>query len=119
GGSACGRVVAFTALIAIDNGPVLILLSLWAQLQQARVQLLRLDDVLDQEPEQGHDRSALVPVTTLEGRVELKGVGFRYGGSGAPPLLQELTFSVRPRETIALVGPRRPRKTHLDQLPSG
>jgi ABC-type bacteriocin/lantibiotic exporter with double-glycine peptidase domain len=31
---------------------VLSLLGLWDQLQQTRVLLMRLDDVLDQEPEQ-------------------------------------------------------------------
>ena len=34
------------------------LLALWDQLQQSRVLLGRLDDVLDQEPEQGADHSA-------------------------------------------------------------
>jgi ATP-binding cassette subfamily B protein len=119
GGLTLGEFVAFNALIALANGPVLILLSLWDQMQQARVQLLRLDDVLDQEPEQGHDRSALIPVTTLAGRVELKGVGFRYGGSDAPPILEDLTFTVEPGETIAIVGRSGSGKTTLIKLLSG
>jgi len=114
-----GQFVAFNALIALANGPVLTLLSLWDQLQQARVQLLRLDDVLDQEPEQGHDRSGLREVTTLEGRVELRNVGFRYGGADAPPILEDLTFSVAPGETIAIVGRSGSGKTTLIKLLSG
>ena len=119
GGLTLGEFVAFNALIALANGPVLIMLSLWDQLQQARVQLLRLDDVIDQEPEQGHDRSELVPVTTLEGRVELRGVGFRYGGSDAVPILEDLTFTVEPGETIAIVGRSGSGKTTLIKLLSG
>jgi HlyB family type I secretion system ABC transporter len=119
GGLTLGEFVAFNALIALANGPVLILLSLWDQLQQARVQLLRLDDVLDQEPEQGHDRSALVPVTTLAGRVELEGVGFRYGGSDAPPILEDLSFTVEAGETVAIVGRSGSGKTTLVKLLAG
>src|SRR4029077_9184565 len=103
----------------------------WDQLQQARVQLLRLDDVIDQEPEQGHDRSQLVPVTTLEGRVELKGVGFRYGGSDTPADLQGPAlhrqagqesadvWRQRRGETIAIVGRSGSGKTTLIKLLSG
>jgi ATP-binding cassette subfamily B protein len=114
-----GEFVAFNALIALANGPVLILLSLWDQLQQARVQLLRLDDVLEQEPEQGRDRSGLRPVGTLEGRVELINVGFRYGGPDAPPILEELTFTTEPGQTIAVVGRSGSGKTTLIKLLAG
>jgi ATP-binding cassette subfamily B protein len=119
GNLSLGEFVAFNALIALANGPVLTLLSLWDQLQQARVQLLRLDDVLDQEPEQGHDRSHLRQVTTLEGRVELRNVSFRYGGSDAPPILENLTFTVEPGETVAIVGRSGSGKTTLIKLLAG
>ena len=46
-----------------------------------QVLLGRLNDVVEQEPEQGADHSRLRAVTTLEGRIELDGVGFRYGGA--------------------------------------
>ena len=114
-----GEFVAFNALIALANGPVLLLLSMWDQLQQARVQLLRLDDVLEQEPEQGRDRSHLVDVKTLAGRVELQNVGFHYGTPDAPPILEQLTFTVEPGQTIAIVGRSGSGKTTLIKLLSG
>jgi ABC-type bacteriocin/lantibiotic exporter with double-glycine peptidase domain len=110
GGLTKGQFVGYTALIALANGPVLALLGLWDQLQQTRVLLMRLDDVLDQEPEQGADRSQLVPVKSLEGRVELQKVGFSYGGPDSPPILEGLTFSVAPGETIAIVGAAGPER---------
>jgi ATP-binding cassette subfamily B protein len=112
-----GEFVAFNALIALANGPLLALLSLWDEFQQARVLLQRLDDVLLQEPEQGHDHSHLRTVATLEGRVELQGIGFRYGGSG--PILDQLTFTVEPGETIAIVGRSGSGKTTLIKLLAG
>ena len=95
------------------------LLGLWDQLQQARVLLLRLDDVLEQEPEQGRDRSQLRTVASLEGRVELRNVGFRYGGPDAPPILEQLNFAVEPGETIAIVGRSGSGKTTLVKLLAG
>ena len=119
GGLTKGQFVAYNTLIALANGPVLSLLGLWDQLQQTRVLLMRLDDVLEQEPEQGADRSQLVPVKSLEGRVELRNVGFRYGGPDTPPILEGLTFSVAPGETIAIVGRSGSGKTTLVKLLSG
>jgi len=119
GGLTLGQFMAFNALVALANGPVMGLLGLWDDLQQARVQLLRLDDVIGQEPEQGRDRSALRPVKSLEGRIELRDVGFRYGGADAPPIIEQLTFSVEPGETIAIVGRSGSGKTTLVKLLSG
>jgi len=95
------------------------LLSLWDEFQYAHTLLGRLEDVLDQEPEQGTDRSGLRPVTTLAGRVELRGVGFRYGGPEAPPILQELAFAAEPGETVAIVGRSGSGKTTLIKLLAG
>jgi ABC-type bacteriocin/lantibiotic exporter with double-glycine peptidase domain len=114
-----GRFVAFNALIALANAPVVGLLSLWDEFQYAHILLGRLEDVLDQEPEQGTDRSGLRPVTTLAGRVELRGVGFRYGGPEAPPILQELAFAAEPGETVAIVGRSGSGKTTLIKLLAG
>jgi ABC-type bacteriocin/lantibiotic exporter with double-glycine peptidase domain len=114
-----GRFVAFNALIALANAPVVGLLSLWDEFQYAHILLGRLEDVLDQEPEQGTDRSGLRPVTTLAGRVELRNVGFRYGGPEAPPILQELAFAAEPGETVAIVGRSGSGKTTLIKLLAG
>jgi HlyB family type I secretion system ABC transporter len=114
-----GEFVAFNALIALATGPMLTLLSLWDQGQLARVLFDRLDDVLEPEPEQGADRDRLRTVSTLEGRVELHGVGFRYGGPEAPAILEGVTLIVEPGETVALVGRSGSGKTTLIKLLAG
>ena len=45
------RFVAFNALLALANTPVIGLLSLWDEFQYAHILLGRLDDVLEAEPE--------------------------------------------------------------------
>jgi HlyB family type I secretion system ABC transporter len=114
-----GRFVAFNALVALANGPVLVLLSLWDELQLTKILIGRLDDVLDQEPEQGSDHSHLRPVTTLAGGIELVDLGFRYGGPEAPPILEEITIQVEAGQTIAIVGRSGSGKTTLVKLLAG
>jgi HlyB family type I secretion system ABC transporter len=99
-----GALVAFSALVALANAPITTILNLWDNFQLATVLLGRLDDVFQQEPEQGQNRDRLQPVRTLEGRVALRGVSFRYGGPESPPVLEQLTVDVPAGHTVAIVG---------------
>src|SRR5260370_30814363 len=80
GNLSVGGFVAFSSLIAMAYAGILRALGVWDNIQLASVLLNRLNDIFEQEPEQGHDRSRLIPVRSLEGRVELRGVSFKYGG---------------------------------------
>src|ERR1044071_771490 len=81
-----GGFVAFSSLTAMAYGGILRTLGVWDSMQLAVVLLNRLNDIFEQEPEQGHDRSRLAPVHSLEGRIELRNVSFRYGGAEAPSI---------------------------------
>jgi ATP-binding cassette subfamily B protein len=114
-----GALVAFNSLVALANAPILSLISLWDNLQQASVYLNRLDDVFDQEPEQGPDRSRLVPVRSLAGRLTFRHVGFRYGGPESPAILDDVTFEVPPNTMVAIVGRSGSGKTTLIKCLAG
>ncbi len=114
-----GRFVAFNALVALANGPVLIMLSLWDEAQYGRILLDRLNDVIEQEPEQGEDRSALRSVPTLAGAVRLRNLGFRYGGPEAPAILEGIDLDVKPGTTVAIVGRSGSGKTTLVKCLAG
>lgn len=119
GAMTIGALVAFNALVALANGPILTLLGLWDHLQQAQVYLNRLDDIFQQEPEQGHDRSRLVPVKSLEGRINFQHMSFRYGGAESPPILDDLNFEVPPNTMVAIVGRSGSGKTTLIKCLAG
>jgi ABC-type bacteriocin/lantibiotic exporter with double-glycine peptidase domain len=114
-----GGLVSFNALVLLANGPVQILLSQWDQLQISHVLLGRMNDIFEQEPEQGEDHSGLRPVTTLEGRIRLDGVGFRYGGAAAPAILEDISFDVPAGTTVAIVGRSGSGKTTLIKCLAG
>jgi ATP-binding cassette subfamily B protein len=99
-----GALVAFNALVAMANAPLTTILNLWDNFQLATVLLSRLDDVFQQAPEQGRDRSRLVPVRTLEGRISLRTIGFRYGGPESPAILDGITVDVPAGRMVAIVG---------------
>lgn len=114
-----GALVAFNALVALANTSLIGLLFLWDDLQQATVYLTRLDDIFQQEPEQGEDRSRLLPVKSLEGRISLRHLGFRYGGPASPPILEDITFDVPPNTMVAIVGRSGSGKTTLIKCLAG
>lgn len=114
-----GAFVAFNALLAMAYGAVLRTLGVWDELQIMVVLLNRLSDIFEQEPEQGRDRSQLKPVPSLDGHIELRNVGFRYGGPEAPPILEGINLEVAPGKTIAIVGRSGSGKTTLIKLIAG
>ncbi|MBL8977258.1 MAG: peptidase domain-containing ABC transporter [Gemmatimonadetes bacterium] len=114
-----GALVAFNALVALANAPILTLMYLWDDMQQAAVYLNRLDDIFQQEPEQGHDRSRLLPVRSLEGRIGVRHMSFRYGGPESPAILEDLTFEVPPNTMVAIVGRSGSGKTTLIKILAG
>jgi ATP-binding cassette subfamily B protein len=114
-----GALVAFNALVALANQPILMLLSIWDNLQEVHVLLNRLDDILQQEPEQGTDRSRLIPVKSLEGRISLRKLGFRYGGSESPMILEDISVDIPPNTMVAIVGRSGSGKTTLIKCLAG
>ena len=119
GNLSIGALVAFNALVALANQPIMTLLTMWDNVQLARVYLNRLDDIFQQEPEQGADHTHLTPVKSLEGRITFRHVGFRYGGPEAAPILEDLTFEVPPNTKVAIVGRSGSGKTTLIKCLAG
>jgi ABC-type bacteriocin/lantibiotic exporter with double-glycine peptidase domain len=114
-----GGFVAFSSLTAMAYAGILRALGVWDNMQFASVLLNRLNDIFEQEPEQGHDRSRLRPVHSLEGRIELRGVSFKYGGPESSDILKDITLDMAPGRMVALVGRSGSGKTTLIKLIAG
>jgi ATP-binding cassette subfamily B protein len=119
GNLSVGGFVAFSSLTAMAYGGILRTLGVWDNVQLASVLMNRLNDIFEQEPEQGRDRSHLTPVHSLEGRIELRNVSFRYGGPEAPNILTKINLTLAPGRMVALVGRSGCGKTTLIKLIAG
>ncbi len=113
-----GELAAFNALVLLANGPILSLLSIWDELQYSSVLLNRLNDIVTEEPEQGFDRDKLTAVPSLEGRIRIENLGFRYTPI-SPPILEGITLDVEPGTMVAIVGRSGGGKTTLVRCLAG
>ncbi|HUE41051.1 MAG TPA: peptidase domain-containing ABC transporter [Chthoniobacterales bacterium] len=119
GNLSVGGFVAFSSLTAMAYSGILRTLGVWDNMQFASVLLNRLNDIFEQEPEQGHDRSRLVPVHSLEGRIQLRGVCFKYGGPEAANILNDINLDISPGKMVAFAGRSGSGKTTLIKLVAG
>ena len=62
---------------------------------------------------------ALQPVRTLEGHIAFRGLGFRYGGPEAPPILQDITRRRPGRQDRRDRRPQRVGQDDARQVPGG
>ncbi|MFV2066768.1 MAG: ABC transporter transmembrane domain-containing protein, partial [Pirellulales bacterium] len=111
-----GEFMAFNMLANQVNGPLARVVGLWDQLQQARVSLERMSDVLDTDPEPQAPVDQRVYPTRVRGRVKFDRVFFRYSTKGAPYVLRNVSFEAEPGQRIAVVGRSGSGKTTLVRL---
>ncbi len=112
-----GQLVAFNTLTASVLQPLIGLVGLWSQLNDASVAMERLGDVLDLEPEQKPEQLASrIIIPELRGEIALDGVSFRYGGNDAPYVLENISVDIKPGELVAVVGRSGSGKTTLARL---
>jgi ATP-binding cassette subfamily C protein len=123
GAMSIGMLVAFQSLTASFLAPVNSVLNLGGTLQELVGELSRLDDVLrnptqtDQHPP--YDAGTAQSFSAqLRGDVEFKNVTFAYSGM-PPPLIEGLSFSVRPGQRLALVGDSGSGKSTVAKLVCG
>jgi len=111
-----GALVQFVIYAVMVAGSVAALSEIWGELQRAAgaterlVELLRARDTVDDPVEP----VALPEVVT--GAIEFENVTFRYPSRPDTSALESISFSVKPGETVALVGPSGAGKTTIFQL---
>jgi ABC-type bacteriocin/lantibiotic exporter with double-glycine peptidase domain len=94
-----GVFAAFITLQMLFDAPLEQLLGFFQDYQLLKSILLRIDDVMDAEPEPSGTRSP----KGLSPRLEIDRVSFRYGPT-TPCTLEDVSLVVHPGETVALVG---------------
>ena len=109
-----GMLIAFNMLAGQVSGPILKLVQLWQDFQQAGISVKRLGDILNtpREPGFNPNRSTL---PQLKGQVELENVRFRYTPNG-PVILDSVNFKAKAGDVIGIVGRSGSGKSTLTKL---
>ncbi len=111
-----GMLVAFQMFASRISQPVLRLVGLWQQFQEANLAVNRLGDLMNAPAEP----YAVVPsrAHSREGRIEFKDVAFRYGDD-LPHLYRGVNLTVEPGRAITIMGPSGSGKSTLAKLLQG
>ena len=102
GGLTIGELVAFNSYMMQAFFPVMMLGMIIAMMSSAAASASRVFDILDAESEVIEKPGAL-PLPSIEGRVAFDNVTFRYY-QGGEPVLNKVSFTAEPGQTIALLG---------------
>ncbi len=106
-----GSLLAFQAYLGYVYGPAQFLANANLQLQSALAALERVSALYDIVPEES---GTGIGVDRLSGEVEFRDVSFAYDKEH--PVLQNVSYHIRPGEHVAIVGPSGVGKTTLVSL---
>lgn len=111
-----GMLVAFQMFAARLSQPVLRMVGLWQEFQQASIAVKRLGDVMHAPAEP----YSMLPARAGggQGMMEIRNLSFRYADN-LPYLYQNFSMSIAPGQCIALMGPSGSGKSTLAKLMQG
>lgn len=116
-----GTLIALQMLLLSFLKPIINFVNFGQLMQFLKVDLMRLDDVLSNPidqiylKEKKHEKEE---VLKLDGYLEFKNVTFGYNPL-APPLIENLSLTIRPGQRVALVGPSGSGKSTISKLSTG
>ena len=111
-----GQLVAFNMLLGNVIGPFQRLIFLWNELQEVIIAVERINDVIEAEPEEDLQHQVRQSLPPLRGYVSFEQVTFRYHPDNDVNTLENVSFTVQPGQTVALVGRSGSGKTTISKL---
>ena len=109
-----GNLFAFLAYITQIFWGMMIAVMMAIFIPRAAASATRLDEVISTAPSITDPQHPVIP-TEVNGRVEFRGVTFGYPG-GERPVLEDVSFSLQPGATTAIIGGTGAGKTTLLNL---
>ncbi len=97
-----GQLIAFNMLAGRVSGPLLRVVQLWQEFQQAGISVQRLGDLLNAPPEPSYNPNRTT-LPSLTGHIIFDKVTFRYRVDGAE-VLRKLSLEIPAGKVIGIVG---------------
>ncbi|WP_141499928.1 ABC transporter ATP-binding protein [Paenibacillus luteus] len=113
GHASVGVIISFLGYSRQFSGPLNEVANQYNNIQSGVAGAERVFEMMD-VPSEYEDESKVAKHGSVAGRVEFKDVGFAYNDGTAA--LKDISFTARPGETIALVGPTGAGKTTIINL---
>ncbi|SEA82045.1 ATP-binding cassette, subfamily B, HlyB/CyaB [Desulfuromusa kysingii] len=108
-----GQLIAFQMFSGQFVGPVLRLVNLWNEFQQALLSVDRIGDILNHPQEVTTEKAITLP--QLQGTLKLDNVSFKYSPSG-PMVLDGVSVMIKPGMSVGIVGRSGSGKSTLAKL---
>lgn len=109
-----GQLVAFRMLSGRVSGPVLRLVQLWQEYQQASLSVKRIGDIFN-SPTEPVLNTKLTSLPRLEGKIVFDKVHFRYNPQGGE-VIKGMSFEIQPNTVIGVVGRSGSGKSTISKL---
>ncbi|MEM7404338.1 MAG: peptidase domain-containing ABC transporter [Pseudomonadota bacterium] len=110
-----GAIIAFNMLSQRVSGPLIALVGLINEFQQTALSVRMLGNVMNHPAEQVKS-GGLTP--EFDGRISFEGVSFKYRNS-PQPALDQMSFEIKPGQTVGLVGRSGSGKSTVTKLLQG
>ena len=99
-----GQLVAFNMLLSNVISPFQRLTVLWNELQNVVIAMERINDVIETRPEDDYRLEFSQAIIQLKGHICFEKVTFRYHRESEINVLEDLSFEIKPGQSVALVG---------------
>ena len=108
-----GQLIAFQMFAGQFSAPIMRLVGLWNEFQQALLSVDRLGDILNTPKEQENGNA--ITLSEIKGSVKFDNVSFKYSPN-SPTVLQNFSLEVKPNNSIGIVGRSGSGKSTLTRL---
>lgn len=109
-----GQLVAFRMLSGRVSGPVLRMVQMWQDFQQAALSVRRLGDIFNTRPEPTVDPSK-ASLPTIQGNIQFEKVRFRYRPDSAE-VIRNMSFEIPQGKVVGIVGRSGSGKSTISKL---